>query len=170
MPGEPARWATELEGDTGNWLVTETDIDEPADAARGIFRIWSTSLATIREILMFDGYPFSLTEATAEAYLARSGFETLRKAYSEDHHLVLYICRPCDPDPEAMPSEESVTEFFRELRFVQNAVHGSLKLIGVLVLLLRGHAYNHLWENGSKAMALHTIMIGDRSREQVRRS
>lgn len=65
-------------------------------------------------------HPFSLTEETAEAFLARAGFEPMRKAYSADYHLVAYVCRPCAPEPEAMPSRESVNQFFREVRFVQN--------------------------------------------------
>jgi 2-polyprenyl-3-methyl-5-hydroxy-6-metoxy-1,4-benzoquinol methylase len=66
-------------------------------------------------------HPYSLTEETAEAYFARTGFEVLRKAYSEDKHLVGYVCRPTEPDPDALPSPESVDRFFREVRWVQNA-------------------------------------------------
>jgi hypothetical protein len=66
-------------------------------------------------------HPFSLTEETCEAFLARAGFEPLRKAYSADHHLVAYVCRPCTPDPQDLPSVESVADFFREVRLVQNA-------------------------------------------------
>ncbi len=67
-------------------------------------------------------HPFSLTEDSAEAYLARAGFETLRKCYSKDHHLVCYACRPRAPQPDAMPAPESVRAFFREIRAVQS--HG----------------------------------------------
>lgn len=70
-------------------------------------------------------HPFSLTEETTEAYLARAGFEPLRKSYSRDHHLVCYACRPCEPRPEAMPSGESVRAFFREVREVQSRGAGT---------------------------------------------
>ena len=66
-------------------------------------------------------HPFSLTEETAEAFLARAGFAPVRKAYSRDKHLVAYICRACESNPDAMPTPESVREFFREIRLVQNS-------------------------------------------------
>lgn len=67
MPGEKLRWASQYEGDTGDWLVTEEDLADSGNSAGGIFQVWSTSLANIGEILMFDGYQFSLTEAAAAA-------------------------------------------------------------------------------------------------------
>jgi len=75
---------------------------------------------SVESALKID-HPFSLTEETAEAYLGRAGFEPVRKAYSADHHLVLYVCRPCAPKADLRPTRESVERFFREIRFVQNA-------------------------------------------------
>jgi hypothetical protein len=66
-------------------------------------------------------HPYSFTEATAVAMLARAGFRPVRKAYSADHHLVGYVCRPVEPDLLALPTPDTVTSFFREVRFVQNA-------------------------------------------------
>jgi hypothetical protein len=76
---------------------------------------WSLEMA-----LKID-HPYALTEATAEAYLARAGFSPVRKAYSADHHLVAYVCRPCAPDPDALPPKEYVDRLFWEMRYVQNA-------------------------------------------------
>ena len=39
-------------------------------------------------------HPYSLTEETVKAYLARAGFRPVRKAYSAGHHLAAYVCRP----------------------------------------------------------------------------
>lgn len=76
---------------------------------------WSVEAATKID------HPFSFTEETAEAMLMRCGFRALGKAYSEDRHLVSYLCRPALPDPDFLPAPESVDRFFRELRYVQNA-------------------------------------------------
>jgi SAM-dependent methyltransferase len=64
-------------------------------------------------------HPFSLTQEAAEAYLARSGFEVLFQDYAPDHLHVGYVCRPASPEPDALPSPDSVAAFFRELRAVQ---------------------------------------------------
>jgi len=73
MPGNEPRWSSDLTGDEGNWMVTEADMDAPPQGAtNSIFDTWSTSLASIREILMFDGYAFELTEA---AISARAGYQ-----------------------------------------------------------------------------------------------
>jgi hypothetical protein len=66
-------------------------------------------------------HPFSLTEDTAESFLARAGFKPIRKAYSADHLLVSYICRPCQANPDALPGQASAERFFREIRFVRSA-------------------------------------------------
>lgn len=66
-------------------------------------------------------HPYSLTEFAMESYLARAGFGILRRAYSADHHLVAYVCRPVEPQPDHLPDRTEVREFFRELRHVQNA-------------------------------------------------
>jgi 2-polyprenyl-3-methyl-5-hydroxy-6-metoxy-1,4-benzoquinol methylase len=75
---------------------------------------------SVEEAVKID-HPYSLTEETAEAYLARAGFRPVRKAYSADHHLVAYVCRPCEPVATVLPARDSVERFFRELRYVQNA-------------------------------------------------
>ncbi|MDP7024902.1 MAG: class I SAM-dependent methyltransferase [Kiritimatiellia bacterium] len=85
------------------------------DFRAGYLKNWS-----IESALKID-HPFSLTEKTAETYFTRAGFEPVKKVYSSDYHLILYVCRPCEPDPTALPLPESVETFFREVRFVQNA-------------------------------------------------
>jgi SAM-dependent methyltransferase len=65
-------------------------------------------------------HPYSLVEETAEAYLARAGFAPIRRAYSADHHLVAWICRPCAPQPDALPPAGFADAQRRELRRVQN--------------------------------------------------
>jgi hypothetical protein len=75
---------------------------------------------SVEEAIKID-HPYSLTEDTAVAALARAGFRPVRTWYSADHHLVGYACRPVEPVPDAKPDPERVDRFFRELRFVQNA-------------------------------------------------
>lgn len=65
-------------------------------------------------------HPYSLTEDTAELYLARAGFEPVGRSYSPDHLHVVYVCRPVEPDEAAEPDPAAVREFFREVRAVQN--------------------------------------------------
>jgi SAM-dependent methyltransferase len=71
-------------------------------------------------------HPFSLTEETMEAYLARTGFTPIRKLYSRDRHLVAYLCRPSAPQPDALPDPVSVERFLREVRWVQSVRPGSI--------------------------------------------
>jgi len=85
------------------------------DFRAAYLRAWSVEAATKID------HAYSLTELTAEAYLARAGLKPIRKDYPADHLHVGYICEPADPQPRALPDEAAVTEFFRELRFVQNA-------------------------------------------------
>jgi hypothetical protein len=66
-------------------------------------------------------HPYSLVQETMEAYLARAGFQPLRKCYSEDHLHVGYVCRPVEPRPDALPDPAWVRAFFDEIRLVQNA-------------------------------------------------
>lgn len=66
-------------------------------------------------------HPYSLTESVMESYLARTGFDILRRSYSADHHLVAYVCKPVAPQPDHLPERSEVRDFFRELRQVQNA-------------------------------------------------
>ena len=85
------------------------------DFRAGYLRNWS-----VEDAIKID-HPYYLTEPTMVAYLKRSGFEVLRGDYASDHLHVSYICRPGGSDPDAMPSPAVVDEFFREVRFVQNA-------------------------------------------------
>jgi hypothetical protein len=65
-------------------------------------------------------HPYSLTEATAEAYLERAGFAVELKDYAPDRVHVGYVCKPATPVTDALPSAESVTRLFDELRAVAN--------------------------------------------------
>jgi SAM-dependent methyltransferase len=104
------------------------------------------ALAAIRDVIAEDGYffvdivdfraaylrndsveaatkidhPYSLTEATAEAYLERAGFAVELKDYAPDHLHIGYLCRPATPSPDTRPSAASVARLFAELRAVQN--------------------------------------------------
>lgn len=85
------------------------------DFRAAYLRNWS-----IEEAVKID-HPYYLTEATASAYLRRAGFDVVRSDYAADHLHVSYIARPSQADPTALPSQETVRELFREVRFVQNA-------------------------------------------------
>lgn len=76
----------------------------------------------VNEAIKID-HPYYLTEATAEAYLARAGFEILGKAYATDHLHISYLCEAAAPDPAALPPAESVTDLLREIRTIQNTSH-----------------------------------------------
>jgi SAM-dependent methyltransferase len=65
-------------------------------------------------------HPYSLTQDTAEAVLARAGFEPVGKAFSADQLHVAYVCRPCDPLPEALPPRASVERYYQELRCLED--------------------------------------------------
>jgi 2-polyprenyl-3-methyl-5-hydroxy-6-metoxy-1,4-benzoquinol methylase len=92
------------------------------DFRAAYLRNWSVEMA-----VKID-HPYSLTEDTAEAYLARAGFEVVRKNYAADHLHITYVCRPGATQDHAVPSAQSVREFFREVRTVQNAPAGSNRL------------------------------------------
>jgi SAM-dependent methyltransferase len=91
-------------------------IVDVVDFRAAYLKSWSTEAA-----VKID-HPFNLTEETAEAWLARTGFEILRTAYSEDRHLVGYVCRPAEPRPDALPDAEFVRRQFREMRYVQHTI------------------------------------------------
>jgi SAM-dependent methyltransferase len=95
--------------DDGVFLV------DVVDFRAAYLRAWSVEAA-----VKID-HPYSLVQETAEAYLSRAGFEPLRKSYSADHLHVAYLCRPCPPQPETLPSAEWVRSFFTEVRYVQNS-------------------------------------------------
>jgi SAM-dependent methyltransferase len=65
-------------------------------------------------------HPYSLTQPTAEAYLARAGFEIVHRDYAADHLHVGYVCRPTAPRDDALPPADGVRRFFDEVRTVQN--------------------------------------------------
>ncbi len=88
------------------------------------FRAAYLKRGSVEEATKID-HPYSLVEETAEAYLARAGFEPLRRAYSADHHLVAWICRACEPQPGALPPAGFAAAQRRELRAVQNAGRGA---------------------------------------------
>jgi hypothetical protein len=56
-----------------------------------------------------------------QAYLRRAGLSVAAVDYAADHLHVSYLCRRAEAVPAALPSERSVTAFFDEVRFVQNA-------------------------------------------------
>jgi len=85
------------------------------DFRASYLRAWSVEEATKID------HPYSLTQDTMEAYLRRSGFEIDCTDYAPEHLHVGYLCRPAAPRPSALPDPDSVSAFFRELRFVQNA-------------------------------------------------
>jgi 2-polyprenyl-3-methyl-5-hydroxy-6-metoxy-1,4-benzoquinol methylase len=85
------------------------------DFRAAYLRAWSVEAATKID------HPYSLTEATAEAFLARAGFSPLHKDYAADHLHVGYCCVTREPDPDGLPSQDVVERFFREIRYVQNA-------------------------------------------------
>jgi hypothetical protein len=95
--------------DDGLFLV------DVVDFRAAYLRAWSVEAA-----VKID-HPFSLVQETAEAYLARAGFEPLRKCYSADHLHIAYLCKPAAPRPEALPDPRWVQQYFQELRWVQNA-------------------------------------------------
>ncbi|MBU4460258.1 MAG: class I SAM-dependent methyltransferase [Verrucomicrobia bacterium] len=84
------------------------------------FRAACLKRGSVEDATKID-HPYSLVEETAEAYLARAGFAPLRRAYSADHHLVAWICRACEPQPDALPPPGFAAAQRRELRAIQNA-------------------------------------------------
>ena len=85
------------------------------DFRAAYLRAWSIEAATKID------HPHSLTEPTIEAYLARAGLHPLLRDYAPDHLHVGYVCEATTPIKDALPSDDSVATFFREIRYVQNA-------------------------------------------------
>jgi ubiquinone/menaquinone biosynthesis C-methylase UbiE len=85
------------------------------DFRASYLRGWS-----LEEAIKID-HPYSLTEDTAETYLARAGFRVITKEYAIDRLHVAYVCAPVEPATETLPSRASVRELLREVRLVQNA-------------------------------------------------
>lgn len=50
-------------------------------------------------------HPYSLTQETFESYLLQAGFVIAQAFTSEDERHVFYICRPGEPQPNALPDE-----------------------------------------------------------------
>lgn len=84
------------------------------DFRAAYLRNWSVEAATKVD------HPYSFTEHTIEAMLARAGLTIARKDYAADHLHVGYVCRP-GAAVETLPAADSVRELLRELRYVQNA-------------------------------------------------
>jgi cyclopropane fatty-acyl-phospholipid synthase-like methyltransferase len=89
------------------------------DFRAAYLRNWS-----VEEAIKID-HPYYLTEPTMTAYLERSGFEVLRTDYAADHLHVGYVCRRGAAQASALPSSDSVGEFLREIRSVQNTPRSS---------------------------------------------
>ena len=84
------------------------------DFRAAYLRNWSVEGATKVD------HPYSFTEATVEAMLARAGLTIARKDYAADHLHVGYVCRP-GRAVRSLPADGLVGELLRELRYVQNA-------------------------------------------------
>ena len=85
------------------------------DFRAAYLRAWSVEEATKID------HPFSLTQQTTEAYLAKAGLRVVAKSFSRDHLHVLYVCQKAS-GLSGFPIDAShVGRFFDEIRFVQNA-------------------------------------------------
>jgi SAM-dependent methyltransferase len=76
------------------------------------FRVPMRQTGRIAEALKID-HPYSLTPATAEAFLARGGFEPLRTDAAADGLHIRYVCEPVEPRPDALPDPATVEELRR---------------------------------------------------------
>ena len=83
------------------------------DFRASYLRNWSVEAATKVD------HPYSFTEDTIEAMLARAGLTIARKDYAADHLHVGYVCR-AGAAVRTLPAAGSVRELLRELRYVQN--------------------------------------------------
>ena len=85
------------------------------DFRAAYLRNWS-----VEDAIKID-HPYYLTEPTILAYLGSAAFGVLRSDYAADHLHVSYVCRPATGGVDTTPSDASVAELLREVRFVQNA-------------------------------------------------
>ena len=85
------------------------------DFRAAYLRNWS-----VEDAIKID-HPYYLTEPTIVAYLRTMAFHVLRSDYAGDHLHVSYVCRPSTGGLDTLPSDASVAELLREVRFVQNA-------------------------------------------------
>lgn len=88
------------------------------DFRAAYLRQWS-----IEDAVKID-HPYYLTQATAEALLARAGFDVVKADFAADHLHVSYLCRPSVPVLDSLPARATVDSMFNEVRFVQNAPRG----------------------------------------------
>jgi len=85
------------------------------DFRAAYLRNWS-----VEDAIKID-HPYYLTEPAIVAYVRAAGFDVLRSDYASDHLHVSYVCRSGTGGLDTMPSDASVAELLREVRFVQNA-------------------------------------------------
>ena len=76
---------------------------------------------SVEEAVKID-HPYYLTEATMEAYLRRAGLALREVSYAADHLHIGFVCTRTAPTPDALPPQEDVRDFFRDVRAVQNRV------------------------------------------------
>lgn len=83
------------------------------------FRAATLRNNSVEEAIKID-HVYSLTQETAEAFFAQSGFRWVRKSYSADHLHVAYVCVPAKPQPDTLPERDWVRSQFEEIRRIQN--------------------------------------------------
>jgi Methyltransferase domain len=76
------------------------------------FRVPMRQAGRISDAVKID-HPYSLTPATAEAFLARAGFTSLHTEPAADGLHVRYVCAPVEPRPDALPDPATVEELRR---------------------------------------------------------
>ena len=74
---------------------------------------WAYAHNGVEQATKID-HPHSLTEPTAEAFLARAGFDVSQKRRAADLLHVAYVCRAAQPVPEALPPRETVERLLAE--------------------------------------------------------
>jgi hypothetical protein len=65
-------------------------------------------------------HPYYFTESSTEALFARTGFQPIKKVISSDMLHILYICRPTTKDTEYLPAKSDVSDYLKEIRYVQS--------------------------------------------------
>ena len=88
------------------------------DFRAAYLRSWS-----VEDAIKID-HPYYFVSDTLEAYLARIGFDVLRRDFAADHLHISYVCRPASADPSRLPDPTAVAALLREVRYVQNAPRG----------------------------------------------
>lgn len=66
-------------------------------------------------------HPYSLTDMTMRAYLARGGFEILISAPASDALHLSYVCRPATSRADALPPASEVAALWREIQLLRVA-------------------------------------------------